>query len=295
MNKKIFIYTLSALALSTATNAWSQSAYVAPTGAKSCYDCHLSTGGFKPEVVAAVNASTSYNDKIARLTAYIQTLYAPDTKPVLHPVNVKWNITVGEVPLSIPFVVSDAENDTFNIHGSVATGMTVSAITTNTVSQLPTCNLKWTPTAAQAGKNYPVSIYVKETGTGRTLASNTVATSVKVWPARANAATAKVKQFSVLSAQWKSGMLKLTGQVLFKSTVTAAQRTTALANLRLNIKSQSGKVIGSPLALSPTSTGNWTKSLSLTASQVPCMAVSDYEGLKAERGVNLAPATTCVK
>jgi hypothetical protein len=300
MNKKLIFSAMYAIAtLSTATNVLAQPQYVAATGASGCADCHLNSfgQGYKPEVITIATTAASYADKMARLTTFVKSLTAAvvDTAPVLHPINTKWNITVGEVPLAIPFVVSDAENDTFAIHGSVATGMTVSAITTDPVSQLPTFNLKWTPTAVQAGKSYPVSVYVKETGTGRVLLSKTVKTNVTVWPARANAATAKVSQNNVQLAQWQNNVLKIAGQITFKSTATAAQRATALATLRMTVKSKSGMVIGLPLVLKPNATGNWSKLLTLTASQVPCTVVVDYEGLKAERGVSLAPVATCLK
>jgi hypothetical protein len=287
--------------LGTATNVLAQPQYVLPTGASGCADCHLNSlgVGYKPEVITIATTATSQADKMAKLTAFVKSLttpvVTPDTAPVLHPINNKWNITVGEVPLAIPFVVSDAEHDTFDIHGSVAAGMTVSAITTNPTTQLPTFTLKWTPTALQANKNYPISVYVKETGTGRILASKPVAASVKVWPARANSATAKVSQLVLQAAQWTNGTLKLSGQLLFKSTVTAAQRTAALSTLKMNVKSATGMVVSLPLPLTPTLIGNWTKSITLTAAQVPCMVVIDYEGLKAERPVAGAAATTCLK
>jgi hypothetical protein len=277
-------------ALSTATTVYARPEYVAPTGASGCTDCHLNNygQGFQSGVISAASGG------IAGLTAFIQSLNSPDTKPRLSPINVKWNVTVGETPLSIPFVVSDAENDTFSVNGSVAAGMQVSTITTNAAG-LPTFNLTWKPTAAQAGGNYSISIYAKETGAGRILSSVPVTANVKVWAARANAATAKVKQFTLQSARWSNNSLKLTGQVLFKPSVTAAQRTAALANLRMNVTSQTGMVIGMPLAVAPTLTGNWTKSLKLSNSQVPCTVVVNYEGLKAEYPVNLAPAATCVR
>jgi len=291
MNKNLLVTALWAAAtVGVATDAQAHSQYVVPTGAAGCTSCHYDNNGsgFKPGVLAA---AASPLGKIAGLKAFLHPV-AADTKPVLHPINPKWDVTVGEAPLVISLQVSDAENDTFALHGSAPTGYTLSSAYIK--NNLPTVDLKWAPTAAQAGKVYPLSVYVQETGTGRTLSSNTVAANIQVWPARVST-TKNVSQFSMQGAQWKNNTLTLNGQVIFKSTVTAAQRATALKNLTLSITSASGVIISKPLKLFPQPTGNWSKSITLTASEVPCLVKLSYEGLRAARLVSLAPAASCLK
>jgi hypothetical protein len=309
MNQKLLISSLFAMTtLVSAPNAFAQPQYVLPTGATGCSDCHLNSlgSGYKSEVITIATTAISYTDKMNRLTTFVQSLKTPvvtppvtttDTAPVLSLVSKKWNITVGEVPLSIPFLVKDAEKDTFDVHGSIQSGMTVTSITTDPIKALPTFSLNWTPTAAQAGINYPVSVYVRETGTGRTLSSRTVKTEVKVWPARTNALFAKVSQFSLQKAKFlkKKNRLQLGGQVIFKPTATLTERNTVLATVAMAVQSQLGAVVSTPLKLKLNAKGNWSKVLNLTATQVPCTVVVEFEGLKAENKVVGAAATTCRK
>jgi hypothetical protein len=88
--------------------------------------------------------------------------------------------------------------------------------------------------------------------------------------------------------------MTLSGQVIFKPNVNAAQRKAALKTLALNVMSDSGQVIGLPLKIVPNASGHWSKTLSLTATKVPCLVKLSYEGLKSARTVQLAPAS-CVK
>jgi len=291
MSKNLLFTALWAAAtVVVSTDASARPEYVAPTGAAGCTSCHYdnSGSGFKPGVLAA---AASPLGKIAGLKAFLHPT-AVDTKPVLHPINPKWDITVGEAPLVISLQVSDAENDTFALHGSAPTGYTLSPVYLK--NNLPTIDFKWAPTAAQASKVYPLSVYVQETGTGRTLSSNTVTANIQVWPARVSA-TKNVSQFMLQGAQWTNNTLSLAGQVVFKANLTVAQRTSALASLTLNIMSSSGVIVYAPVKLSPQVNGNWFKAIPLTGSEVPCSIKLSYEGLKAARSVSLAPAATCVK
>jgi hypothetical protein len=298
MNKK----RLYAVALGTTTllsgmpPALAQPQYMAPTGATQCSQCHLDNfgGGYKPGMIAA---SLSPLGKFAGLKAWLNPTTPPvaaDTKPVVHPINPQWDITVGESPLSIPLQVSDAEDDSFVIKGSAPLGATVSTPVTDSQSHLPMATLNWKPTAAQAGKSYNISLTANETGTGRTLVSSAVTATVNVWPARVSA-TKNVSQLMIQRAQWNNNQLLLEGKVLFNSKVTAAQRTNLLATLQLDLTSKSGLVVSSPAALVADSTGNWKKTVQLSGSQVPCAAKVSYENLVALRSVKLAPAATCVK
>ncbi|MDO9105594.1 MAG: hypothetical protein Q7U57_11615 [Methylovulum sp.] len=291
MNNNLLVTALwTATLVGIATDVSARPEYVAPTGAAGCTSCHFdnSGSGFKPGVLAA---AASPLGKIAGLKAFLHPV-AADTKPVLHPINTKWDVTVGEVPLVIPLQVSDAENDTFAVHGSAPTGYTLSKVYIK--NNLPTVDLKWAPTAAQAGKIYPLSLYVQETGTGRTLKSNAITANIQAWAARVSP-TKYVSQFMLQGAQWQNNTLSLGGQLIFKANLTAAQRSAALANLTLNLTSANGTIIHTPMKLLPQANGNWSRNIPLTRTEVPCTIKLSYEGLRVARAVSLAPATTCVK
>jgi hypothetical protein len=117
---------------------------------------------------------------------------------------------------------------------------------------------------------------------------------IRVWPAR-TVASKNVSQFLVQQAQWNNNQLLLAGRVLFNSIVTTSQRDALLANLALNIKSDTNIAIGTPLKLTADTFGNWTQIINLNSSQVPCNAKVDYEGLINQRTVKLAPSTSCIK
>ncbi|KJV06102.1 hypothetical protein [Methylocucumis oryzae] len=282
---------LTASSLLTGT-ALAREEYVPLTGAESCLDCHrdLEGNGYTSGVLDAWNSG-----EIEGLKKFIEAKNNTgntNTAPVLHAINSKWDITVGESALVIPLQVTDAEDDSFALHGTAPTGYSVSDVYIK--NGLSTVDFKWSPTAAQANKTYTVKLYVQETGDGRSLKSNTITSLIKVWPAR-KTATKQVGTFQLQSAQWKSNAMTLTGLVTFKSNVTAAQRTAALAKLTMSVSSANGKVVSTPVKLAPNSAGTWTKKFTLGASKVPCSVKVNYEGLIGMRSVSLAPAATCVK
>jgi hypothetical protein len=315
--KKIFSIGLGlAATFAVAGNVWAQSKYVSPAGALGCADCHVGGNTSKvfvtgileafpidqklsiPDKIKAIHALTD-EQRLPALTAIKALLNPaatePDTAPVVSPLNSRWNVTIGEEPLTIPVSVADAEDDAFTIGGN---GLFKTPVTVDAASGLAKFNMLWTASENQAGQLYPVSVFVKESdrGHGRILASNVVKTSVKIWPARANAATAQVKYFDVQVAKWKKGTLNLEGVVTFKSNVTAEQQTAALSALTMSLTTAKSKTaIGSPLSLTIDANGKWKQSIALTATEVPCTVVADYEGLKAERPVSSAPRATCLK
>jgi hypothetical protein len=297
IHKKLWAAGLGVVAaLSVSSNALARPEYVIPTGASNCDSCHLDNfgTGYKAGVL---QAAASPLGKIAGLFAFLHpapVLPGSDTKPVLHPLNNEWDVTVGEVGLFIPLRVSDSEDDNFTLQGVVPVGTTVVSLSTNAQTNLPMMGLSWKPSAAQADKTYTFTLSAKETGVGRILVSDTITTKVRVWPARTSA-TKNVSQFMVRQAQWDNNQLSLAGKVLFKGAVTAAKRAASLAALRMNVKTETGVVIGVPLVLTPDINGNWTKTLALTDTQVPCAVKLDYEGLNAARTVKLAPPASCIK
>jgi hypothetical protein len=294
MTSKIFcsVSLIIVAVFSISTDALARPEYVIPTGASNCDSCHLDNfgTGYKAGVL---QAAASPLGKIAGLTAFLHPtpVQGSDTKPILHPLNNQWDVTVDESALFIPLRVSDAEDDNFTIQGTIPIGMSVVSLSTDPQSNLPMMGLRWKPTAAQANKTYTLTLSAKETGTGRTLISDNITTKVRVWSAR-NSATKNVSHFIIRQAQWNNNQLVLAGKVLFKSNLTAAQRATALARLRMTVKSESGVAVTTPLALSPDSQGNWGSVLANT--QVPCSVKLNYEGLNAARTVKLAPES-CIK
>ena len=270
--------------------------YMAPTGATRCDQCHLDNfgSGYRPGVL---EASASPLGKFPGLIAFLNPKppvpLGANTPPILHPIDSQWHITVDDAQLNIPLRISDAEDDNVVIKGSVPFGASVSVPTTDVQSHLPLAFLTWKPTAAQAGKSYTLTLAANEIGIGRNLVSNTLNATVTVWPARTNALK-NVSQLIIQRAQWSDEQLLLAGKVLFNSNVTAAQRSTLLASLKVNLTSKNGLIIESPQTLNADSHGNWTKSIVLNASQVPCVAKINYNGLIVTRTVKLAPVATCL-
>jgi hypothetical protein len=295
LRHKLGIAALSvAVALSVSTETLAKAAYMVPTGATNCAACHVDNygNGYKPGML---EAAASPWGKFVGLIAWLNAS-ANDTKPVLLPLNTEWDAMVGE-ELVIPLRYSDAEDDSFSLLGKVPVGMKpVFPIAVDAQTHLALAGVIWTPTADQANKTFTINVAAKELGAGRSLISdapNITAVKVRVWPARTSA-TKDVSHFMVRRAQWNNHQLLLEGKVLFQSSVTLAQRKTALANLTMNIKTESGVVIGSPLKLTTGLNGNWTQTLSLLDTQVPCVVQLDYEGIIATRTVKITPAT-CVK
>ncbi|MDO9105593.1 MAG: hypothetical protein Q7U57_11610 [Methylovulum sp.] len=286
MNKQwVAAATITVAAVCMAADVSAYPEYVAPTAASGCTACHNDNygNGFKAGILAAFEEGG-----LAGLKAFLHPVVPVNHNPVLRGINSKWDITVGETPLVIPFKVYDADNDSFALHGSAPTGYSFSTVYIDSASKLPTMNFKWSPTAAQANKLYVLSVYAKETGSGRTLSSNTVKTTIQVWPARTSV-TKNISQFMLLSAQWKDGKLNLAGWLAFKPNLTTAQRAAVLANLTMSVKSSKGYTLRAPVKLTPQASGNWYKSLALTdVEKVSCAIKLEFEGLKVARTVTMA-------
>jgi hypothetical protein len=298
MTSRNTIKNLSGALLITASailagTALAREEYVEPTGAKGCTDCHKDDfgNGYLPGVL---EASASPLGLFEGLREFLRKGAAQptNTAPVLHPINPKWDVTVGEAPLVIPLQVTDKEDDSFALHGSAPSGYSTSKVYVK--NNLPTIDFTWRPTAAQANKTYPVSLHVQETGDGSSLKSNTITATIQVWPAR-RSRTKQVAQFMLQAAQWKNRTLTLSGQIAFNSNVNAAQRNAALSNLRMSVTSANGKIISQPVRLTANNTGSWTRTITLAANKTPCTVVVSYEGLNASRPVSQAPSRTCVK
>jgi hypothetical protein len=294
MNIKLATTTLLLSLLGVTPHAFAHDWYVIPAGAMGCGDCHINPAGGGVVKDGVLNAAHKYpGDPIKGLYAFLHT----DIAPVLKPISNQWDVTVGELGLTIPFRVDDFNRDTFTIKGTfspVVTNTTISALSTN--AGLPSRNLKWTPTAAQANLTYILSAYVQENSLGRSLKSNTVTAKIHVWPARTSA-TKNVQQFALQDAKWAVNTLTLSGLMTFKPTVTAAQRTASLSALSMSLKSNLGKVMegGAAVKLAPNKLGIWTQTFIVTDAQVPCVIKASYEGLNAMRTVTSAPSATCLK
>jgi hypothetical protein len=273
--------------------AFAREEYVEPTGAKGCTDCHNDDLG-NGYTSGVLEASQSPLGLFEGLRAFLNkgTVSPTNTAPVLHPINSKWDVTVGEMPLTVPLQVTDKEDDNFELHGSAPTGSSKSSVYVK--NNLKTIDLKWSPTAAQANKTYPMSLYVQETGDGSSLKSNTIIASIQVWPAR-KSKTKQVSQFMLQGAQWKSNTLTLNGVVAFKSNLSSSQRKAALSSLTMSVTSASGKIISQPIKLAPAGTGSWTSKFTLKPSETPCNVKVSYEGLFAARPVSQVPSNACVK
>jgi hypothetical protein len=299
MNKKILsIAVLIAGIVSVMREAGARPEFVIPTGATGCKSCHLDDfgGGFKQGILEASVGG------IPGLKAFLHPtpVKSGDTKPVLHPINEQWDITVGEVPLVIPLIISDAEDDVVAINMSKPTdslatkGAVLSPEYTDTQSNLPVIDFKWQPTAAQANQTYTVNFTAQEKSEGRKLLSNSVTATIHVWPAR-KTTTKHIKQFKVQRVQWLNNKLSLEGIVVFKDMLTAGQRATSLKTLTVKMRTNSGFSVGSLSPLTVDAKGNWQKTVPFKANAVPCTVKLNYEGLNATSAVKLAPVATCLK
>ena len=304
MNTKILAFSTLAL-LGAANTVSAKPQFIDPaspdfTGATSCTQCHGDDTGatFKIPVFNMIATFTSHADEIAKLTTYIKSL-SIDTAPVIKGVNLESNMTVGELPLTIPVSLFDAENDLLSVGGSsTLTGMKLANMTAmNTTTHLSKLNLKWAAaTAAQAGSKgmtHTFTLNAKESAAGRTLAATPVTGKVYVWPARANKLTAKTSDFSITTAKWAVGKLTLSGKVTFKGTATAADKTAVLGSVLMNVNNAGLVAFNQSSLLTPAATGVWTKTF--ITSTVPCSIVAEFDGLKARRAVTGAPAATCLK
>jgi len=283
-----------------ASNAFAWPSYVQLTGAKDCASCHITAqgNGYLPGILAAAR---SPQGTIEGLKAFLreagiieeeQEMTKPNTAPVLHPINAKWDVTVGEQPLIVPLQVSDKEDDTFALHGSAPSGYSTSKVYSK--NNLATIDFRWSPTATQANKNYFINVFVQETGDGRNLKSNLISANIQVWPAR-DSKTKQVGQFLLQRAHWSGDNLSLSGQLSFKKTISPALRRKALSTLTMDITSSSGAIISQAVKLKPDRKGSWSSTFTLAANATPCVVKVSYEGLIAARPVSQALAGTCVR
>lgn len=306
MIKKYFLYLnqkhykAAALALlATASMSLSNTVAAQPTFAKAlgvfpvCTGCHFTQDGggdnLKPEAAAAF-ASGGLRPGLENFLKSLVT----DTKPVLHPIDNQWNVQVGEAPLSIPLIVSDKEADKFIMQLSNASkatapkGYSFSKPYTVSGLNLPAIDFKWAPKPAQKNRNYTAVFVAKET-TGSKLSSNTVTANIFVWPPRTASAKNVISQLNIDSAKWNGKALVINGRIGFKSKVSAVAQKLALKTLRLNLKSNSGVIVGTPLTLRPNAKLAWTNTIVLPATQVPCLLKAEYEGLRTARTVKPVP------
>ncbi|WP_394753955.1 hypothetical protein [Crenothrix sp.] len=262
-----------------------------------CTLCHTSQEGGRDTVKPAAFQAWQKGGVIPGLRDYLKNL-AGNAKPVLLPVDTQWNVQVGEVPLTIPLIVKDKEADNFameltNTANPLAPkGYRFSKKYSIPSTNRPAINFIWKPKAAQKNKNYKATFRAKETtASGATQLSNTVNTSIFVWPARPASAKNVISQFNIDSAKWAAKKLTMAGRLVFKKTAATAAKAAALRSLRLNIKSNNGVVVGLPVLLKPSASGAWISTFTLTATQVPCLVKAKYEKLMAARTVKSAPAT----
>lgn len=283
------------------TNSSAQETWAIELGeSPKCTACHTTQPGNGDSVKPAAQQAYDNGGVIPGLKDYLASLKPPtNAKPVILPIDTEWNAQIGETPLSIPLIIKDEKKSGFKMELTsalptlLANTHSFSSLYLEAAQKRPTIDFKWTPSAKQKATKYTTNFRASEvTSTGATQYSGIVKTSIYLWPARAASAKNVVSQFTVTSAKWVAPKLTLSGRIVFKKTATAAAKTAALKALRLNLKSNAGTTVGSPVALSPnSSTGIWASSFTLNAAQVPCLAKAEYEKLIAARTVKLAPST----
>jgi hypothetical protein len=280
-----------------ATNAYAKGSFADQLGVSGqCTLCHNSPdGGFETLKPAALQAYQNGGVKPG-LENYLKSLQG-NAKPVILPIDSEWNVHIGQT-LSIPLTIKDDEDEGFAIQLAKASptiaaqSYNFAAFALNTNGQ-PFTTFKWTPSASQtANKVYTLSFRATEALSNGTIqVSVPIATKAYLWPKRPLVASHVLQHFKVNSAKWGANKLVLTGNIAFKTSATTAARNTALANLRLKLKSFGNAAVGVPIKLTVNSAGNWSSTVSLTGVQVPCIVKAEYEQLIAARTVKSVPAT----
>jgi len=269
------------------------------TNAPDCTSCHQDNygHGFKTGVLAKfeetglaglkdfVNASLQQATGFNNTVTLQNTVRLPNTPPEIRPVNTKWDITVGEAALVIPFTISDAEQNQVVLHGSAPTGASFSQVYLDKVTQLPTINFIWLPTPEQAKKQFTLNVFAEEIDASPALRSTSIKTVIQVWTAR-NSATKHIKRFSLFSAEVINNTLKLSGNIQFQANLSNAQRSTLLKKLNMSLKTSKDRLISTAVKLTINAKGDWFKTISLAkATPPPCIVKLEYEALKAARSV----------
>lgn len=218
---------------------------------------------------------------------------AIDAIPVILPIDNEWNVQIGEEALSIPLIIDDEEAGGFLMDLTAATPAVVnksysfSKLYLEPIRKRPTINFKWTPSAKQKPTKYSLVFRANEIiDDGSKQFSVPIKTNVYVWPARPVSSKNVVSQFIVNKANWATNGLTLSGSINFKKTTTPAARVETLKTLRLQVKSNTGTLLGLPIILKPTAKGAWSSKLTLSRTQVPCIIKADYEKLIAARTVS---------
>ncbi|MCF8006801.1 MAG: hypothetical protein K9K84_05275 [Methylovulum sp.] len=268
------------------------------TNASDCTSCHQDNygHGFKTGVLAEfedkglaglkdfVNANLQQAVIFNNTVTLPNTVSLPNTPPEIRPINSKWDVTVGEAPLIIPFTINDTEQNQVVLHGSAPTGASFSKVYIDKVTQLPTINFIWSPTPEQAKKQFALNVFAEEIDASPALRSSSIKTVIQVWAAR-NSATKNIKRFSLFSAEVINNTLKLSGNIQFQANLSNAQRSTLLKKLSMSVKTSKDKLISPSLKLTINAKGDWFKSISLAKTTPPCIVKLEYEYLKSARPV----------
>lgn len=247
--------------------------------APSCASCHTQGQYSKSEGKAGLKAFLD-----ARAKA--ETAYRLKHRPTISPIAMTWDINAGQ-SLSIPLSVSDPEQDTFHITGTVPSGSILTKETT-AANGLPTVFFKWTPTAAQANKSYALKFVAKETASAKKLASAAVTATVRVWPADGKE-PAYISQLLVASSRWAAEKLTLKGSMTPNKMLTASEKSQLLARTDFTATlSQGSTGLGALIAHVPIkfmANGNWTLPDIPLAAPFACQITIVVANVKATRAI----------
>ena len=259
-----------------------------------CNKCHSSPIQSKTDLRPGV--SSAYNQDQRNLTGLKAFLaQSPAVKPAINPIAVEWDAEVGQ-RLEIPLSVSNVELGAFRILGKLA-GLSFSADYIAD-SGLPTIDLQWTPTAAQANKAYTLKLTAQETLSAKKLSSVPKTVKIRVWP-QGNRDTAYISKLMVATSKWANNMLTLKGKVILNPLMTAAEKSAFLQRTDLTVSltqgtSGTGMALSPALALHLQSNGSWILADIPLPAPVPCSLTVSLDGAKASRTLNGAPKD-CVK
>jgi hypothetical protein len=208
MNTKLVISSLLAVVtVGMATNVLAQPAYIGPAKATgSCGDCHVGGTRSKTFVPGLLNlfkgiipaSAVTVQDKIKAIHSLTDAQRLPawkawdkkinpkatsaDTAPVLSVPKTKLTVKAGG-KLVIPFMVKDAEKDTYTLQ--VDYDFVLSKISAFNDMKMSKFSYTWKNVDAEyVGGTYPIEVFVKEDQRkkGRILESNKVVVNITVLP-----------------------------------------------------------------------------------------------------------------
>jgi len=305
MNKRaLFSAVLIIVTGSAAKNVFATQQLKNATGANSCDVCHTTKYSGSKENLKS-NARAAWND--GTLQAFVDANNTPapvanTAKPILNQIDTSYDVEVGQPLETIVLAVKDADENPVDL--TVKPIPVGAAITddVNSTSSLQKFDFNWTPTLGQENKAYKLKFTAKENDTRQKYSSNSVKTTIRVWPA-GNRDQTSIKNFKLSSAKWTNGKLSLKGTIQFNKLLTKEEKIAYMLNaptmsfalnqgipVELGGQGLGAEIVNLPTMIA-TPSGGWSiADIDLPAQPAfDCSVTMDFEGAKAARKISGAP------